>query len=121
MADRPAASQRSKIRVRSKGGAPDKGVPTVVSELWTLSVGYAKQEIRDPLKGLGQRLLWGSIAWLFIGFGCVLLAIGLLRALQTETGSTFTGSFTWAPYGIVLSVALIVLGLVGVVLTKGKK
>lgn len=99
----------------------DKSVPQVASELWTLTVDYAKQEIRDPIRGLGSYLLWGSVSMLLVGLGMVLLAIGGLRALQTETGSTFTGSLTWAPYGIVLAGALIVLGIVGTVMTRGKK
>jgi hypothetical protein len=110
----------------SRGGAresspQDKSVQQVASELWQLTVGYAKQEISDPVRGLGRYLLWGSVSMLLIGIGMVLLAIGALRALQTETGSTFTGSLTWAPYAIVLSGALLVLGLVGLIITKGKK
>ncbi|MGK2929033.1 MAG: hypothetical protein ACSLFO_05585 [Acidimicrobiales bacterium] len=93
----------------------------MASELWTLTVDYAKQEIRDPVRGLGSYLLWGSVAMLLIGLGMVLLAIGGLRALQTETGSTFTGNLSWAPYGIVLVGAVVVLGIVGVLVTKGKK
>lgn len=116
----PTARSRP-IRVKARSASSDKSVPQVVSELWTLTVDYAKQEIKDPLKGLGRYLLWGSLAWLLIGLGSVLLAIGGLRALQTETGSTFTGSLSWAPYGIVLAASLVVLGIVGVVLTKGKK
>lgn len=100
---------------------PDKSVPQVASELWNLTVDYAKQEIKDPVRGLGSYLLWGSLSMLLIGLGVVLLAIGGLRALQTETGSTFTGNLSWAPYGIVLVGALVVLGVVGAVMTKGKK
>jgi hypothetical protein len=104
-----------------KSGEPDKSVPQVASELWTLTVDYAKQEIKDPVRGLGSYLLWGSVSMLLIGIGMVLLAIGGLRALQTETGSMFTGSLSWAPYGIVLVGALFVLGVVGFVMTRGKK
>lgn len=110
-----------KASAARKATASDKSVPQVASELWTLTVDYAKQEIRDPVKGLGAYLLWGSVSMLLIGLGMVLLAIGGLRALQTETGSTFTGNLSWAPYGIVLSGALIVLGVVGTVMTRGKK
>ena len=122
-----AATERtakSKIKVRSRAGASGSGdhsVPKVASELWTLTVDYAKQEIKDPVKGLGTYLLWGSVSMLLVGFGMVLLAIGGLRALQTETGSTFTGSLSWAPYGIVLVSAAVALGIgVGLVL-RGKK
>lgn len=99
----------------------DKSVPEVVSELWTLAVDYAKQETIDPLKGLGRYLGFGIAAAATIGIGTVLLAIGALRALQTETGTTFTGNLSWAPYGIVLSGAVIVLGIVGAIITKGTK
>jgi hypothetical protein len=107
------ANPKTKIRVKGRDGASgsgDKSVPKVASELWTLTIDYAKQEIKDPVKGLGTYLLWGSLSMLLVGFGMVLLAIGGLRALQTETGSTFTGSLTWAPYAIVLASATVVLG-----------
>ena len=32
--------------------------------------------------------------------GILFLAIGALRALQTETGTRFQGHWSWAPYGI---------------------
>lgn len=115
-------SVRSKpIRVKSRPEAEDKSIPQVATELWTLTLDYAKQEIKDPVTGLGRYVLWGSLSMLLTGIGTVLLAIGGLRALQTETGSTFTGSLSWAPYGIVLAGSLIVLGIVGVLITKGKK
>ena len=115
---------KAKIKVRSRAGASgsrDQSVPKVASELWTLTVDYAKQEIKDPVKGLGTYLLWGSVSMLLVGFGMVLLAIGGLRALQTETGSTFTGSLSWAPYGIVLVSATIALGIGVWLVLRGKK
>lgn len=118
-----AATQPTSPKGNGNGPRPgaDKSVGTVLSELWTLSVAYAKQEIKDPLDGLFSTVLWGVVTMVLMGLGCTLLAIGGLRALQTETGSTFTGNLTWAPYGIVLAVAMVVLGLVGTIVTKGKK
>lgn len=140
-ATRPKAKSKIRLRGRSPAGRPpvsgvtgaptgkaagggrsaDKSVPQVLSELWSLTVDYGKQEIRDPVRGLGSYLLWGAVSMLLVGLGMVLLAIGGLRALQTETGSTFTGSLSWAPYGIVLVGALIVLGIAGTAMTRGKK
>lgn len=112
---RPAATRSEKSRTG------DKGVATVVSELWTLTVDYAKQEIKDPLTGLVSYVVWGIATMVLVGIGSILLAIGALRALQTETGSTFTGNLSWAPYGIVLVGAVVVLGLVGALIMRGKK
>jgi hypothetical protein len=112
---RPAATRAEKKRTG------DKSVATVVSELWTLTVDYAKQEIKDPLTGLVSYVVWGIATMILVGIGSILLAIGALRALQTETGSTFTGNLSWAPYGIVLAGAIVVLGVVGALIMRGKK
>ena len=87
----------------------------------TLTVDYAKQEIKDPLTGLASYVAWGVATMLLVGIGSVLLAVGALRALQTETGSTFTGNLSWAPYGIVLAGSIVVLGLVGALIMRGKR
>lgn len=117
----PKPTPRRRIAVKGRGDAGgDKSAPRVASELWTLTVDYAKQEIKDPVKGLGTYLLWGSVSMLLVGLGMVLLAIGGLRALQTETGSTFTGSLSWAPYGIVLLGSAVMLALVAWIVVKRK-
>lgn len=119
-----ARTRKSKATSVDTGTATtgtDKSVPEVVSELWSLAVDYAKQETIDPLKGLGRYLGFGIAAAATIGIGMVLLAVGALRALQTETGSTFTGNLSWAPYAIVLAGSIIVLGVVGAIITKGTK
>lgn len=109
MAASQSSPKRKAIRILP-AARDDKSVQQVANELFTLTVDYAKQEIRDPLKGLGGYVLWGAAAMLLSGFGVVLLAIGLLRALQTQTGSTFTGSLSFAPYFIVLLAAVSILG-----------
>lgn len=113
----PASANGSK---RSPVG-DDKNVAQIASELWTLTVDYAKQEIRDPLQSLGRYALWGGMAWMLLGLGFLLLSISLLRALQTETGSTFTGSLSFLPYVIVLASAAVVLGIAAAILIKRKK
>jgi hypothetical protein len=112
---------RKAPRADARGTGGDKSVATVVSELWTLTVDYAKQEIKDPLTGLVAYVLWGVVTMVLVGVGSILLAIGALRALQTQTGTTFTGNLSWAPYGIVLAGAMIVLGVVGALIMRGKR
>jgi len=82
-----------------------KSVPQVATELWELTVAYAKQETVDPLKGLGRYLGYGLGGSLVFASGSVLLLLSLLRALQTETGTTFTGNLSWLPYVIVVATA----------------
>lgn len=96
---------------------PDKSVPALAVELWELVVAYAKQETVDPLKRLGRFLAVGVVASFFLGTGLVLLALAGLRALQTETGDTFDGDLTWAPYLVVVAgsslVAVLALRAIG--------
>lgn len=73
-----------------------------LAELKQLLVDYAKQETIGPLKALPRYLGLGLAGAVFVGVGLLLLALAGLRALQTETGSTFTGNWSWAPYLIVL-------------------
>ena len=82
-----------------------KSVPEVATELWALTKDYARQETVDPMKGVGRYLAYGSAGALLGGVGVIVLLLAGLRALQTETGSTFTGNLSWIPYLIVLVVA----------------
>lgn len=91
---------------------PDKSIPTLASELLDLVRAYAKQETVDPLKGIGRWLAFGLAGSLLLGTGLLLLAVGALRALQTETGDTFDGNWSWAPYLIVLAACAVVIALV---------
>ena len=51
------------------------------------------------------------VAVFLLGTGLVLLALAGLRALQTETDSTFDGDWTWAPYLIVVAGTIFVMVL----------
>lgn len=80
----------------------DKGLPAHLAELRTLVVAYLKQETVEPVKRLGRFLALGVAGSALTGIGLLLLTLAGLRALQTETGDVFDGSWSWAPYGIVL-------------------
>ncbi len=84
--------------LETPAGAP---LPQIVLELRDLVVAYFRQETIVPLKSLGRYILFGLAGALLLGTGFVLLGVGALRLLQTETGSTFRGDWSWAPYGIV--------------------
>ena len=83
-------------------------LPQLVLELRDLVLAYLRQETVTPLKSLGRYILFGIAGALLLGLGVVLLGVGSLRLLQGETGRTFRGDWSWAPYGIV--VVALVLG-----------
>jgi hypothetical protein len=82
-----------------------KSVPTLLQELRALIVAYFKQEAIEPIKALGRFVAFGMAGALLLSIGLVLLTLSGLRALQTQTGTTFTGNLSWAPYLITLVVA----------------
>jgi len=90
----------------------DKSVPALAAELWDLVRAYAKQETVEPMKGTLRKLGWGLAGSIVLSVGLVLLLLGGLRALQTETGTTFTGNWSWAPYLLTLAGTGVVLALV---------
>jgi uncharacterized BrkB/YihY/UPF0761 family membrane protein len=89
----------------------DKSLPSMASELWELILAYARQETIEPIKGLGRFIMFGLAGSLVIGIGLVLSALAGLRALQTETGDTFDGNLSWAPYLITLAGCILFAGL----------
>ena len=93
-------------------------LPQLFSELRDLVVTYVKQQTVVPLKALGRYLAFGVLGSVLLGLGVILLAMSGLRALQTETGDTFTGDWSWAPYLIVVAGLIVGATLVWVVGTS---
>jgi len=79
---------------------------------------YAKQETVEPLRGAGRWLGLGVAGSLLIIIGSLELILALLRAMQTETGSTFTGNLSWLPYVITLAAASLVAALLAMRINK---
>ncbi|MHB1533538.1 MAG: hypothetical protein ACYC1D_02825 [Acidimicrobiales bacterium] len=78
---------------------------TTARELVSLVLAYAKQETVDPVKALGRYLLWGVSGAVFVAVGGFLLALGALRAVQSETAPHLSGDWSWVPYiaGVLLA------------------
>jgi hypothetical protein len=92
--------------------APEpKSIPEVISELKELTISYAKQETVDPLKSQGRWVGYGVGGSFLLAIGLTLLGLAGLRALQTETGTWFTGNLSWIPYLIVVLVLALFAGL----------
>lgn len=114
-------ASRPDLPAASTADREPKSIPEVATELWELASTYARQETIDPLKGLGRFIGYGVGGAIALGIGVALLLLAGLRVLQTETGTTFTGNLSWAPYLIVVAVglALIALALLRVSKRKG--
>jgi len=82
-----------------------------VLELKDLIVTYLKQETIVPIQQLGRYLAFGVAGSVLMGTGVMLLALGCLRLLQTETGTAFTGNWSWVPYILVFAALMIGAGI----------
>jgi hypothetical protein len=100
---------------RSTAKTSDKGLPTLVGELWQLVLAYLKQETVEPAKGLLLFVAFGMVGAAAMAIGFVVLSVGLLRVFQVETGSHLSGNWSWAPYGLTL---LAVIGVAVVAATR---
>jgi hypothetical protein len=87
---------------KQKRATKDKSLPGEAQDILQLVIGYAKQETLDPVRNLGRFLGFGMAGALLGSLGAVLLLLGGLRLLQTETGSAFDGNLTFIPYLLVL-------------------
>jgi len=102
-------------RESGRGG----GITAAGGDFLQLVVDYAKQETLGPIKGLGRFVAFGVAGSAALALGSVFLLLAVLRALQSETGTTFTGHLSWLPYLITAVLALAVLGLAVWRITQG--
>ncbi len=101
------------------GSGRGGGLTAAGGDFFQLVVDYAKQETLGPLKSLGRFVAFGVLGSLALTVGAVLLLLAALRALQTETGSTFTGHLSWLPYLITVAGALAIMTLAAWRIKKG--
>ena len=95
---------------RDEKAKKDKSLPGEAQELFQLVVAYAKQETLDPVKNLGRFVGFGMAGALLCSLGAVLLLLGVLRLLQTETGDALDGNWNFVPYLVVLVVSGAIAG-----------
>jgi hypothetical protein len=100
-------------RGRSGTGKGLGGLKTSGSEALQLVIDYVKQETLNPLKGLGRFMAFGVAGSVALAIGLVILSVAFLRVLQGETGSTFTGNWSWAPY-LICTVAVVLVAALAV-------
>ena len=71
-----------------------------------VALAYGKQETIEPLKGLGHFVGFGLAAAVVGATGILMLTLGTMRVLQTQTGGSLGGNWNWVPY----VAGLVVLG-----------
>ena len=87
------------------------GLRNAGDDAFQLTVDYLKQETIEPLKGLGRFLYMGILGSFCLAGGILLILFGVLRLLQTETGSALTGDWSWVPYAVVVVLGLVVIAV----------
>jgi hypothetical protein len=97
------------------------GVRTSGNEAVQLVIAYIKQETLTPLRGLGRYIMFGVAGSVALAIGLVILSVAFLRLLQGETGSTFTGDWSWAPYLICTVAVLLVAAVAVLAVTRGQQ
>ncbi len=90
------------------------------AELFDLLRRYVVQETLTPIRTIGRTLLFGCAAATLLGIGTVLLLLGVLRVLQTETGTAFAGTWSWVPYPVTAILGLVVVGGAGFALLRSR-
>lgn len=97
----------------NQGTKADKKSNDALGDTIQLVKDYARQETLGPLRGWARYLAFGSAGAVALGIGLVVLAVGVLRLLQTET-TAFSGPATSVvAYVITLAACFVVIGLVG--------
>ena len=102
---------------RSDNGS--HGLRHAGDDAFQLTVDYLKQETIEPLRGLGRFLYMGIAGSFCLAFGILLILLGVLRLLQTETGTALTGDWSWVPYAVVAVLGLAVIAVAAWRITAG--
>ena len=102
----PEASTSSSATPPTAGAKRPPPLPQLVTELRDLVVRYVREQTLIPLQKLGRYIGFGVLGSLLLGFGVLFLAMSGLRALQDETGDTFSGDWSWVPY-LIMFIALL--------------
>jgi hypothetical protein len=90
------------VSVADKDRAPGNGLGEQVSDVIETVKAYALQETVDPLRGLGRFVAFGLLGAIFIGLGCLLLVLAILRFVQSRHVGAFHGTWSFVPYLIAL-------------------
>jgi hypothetical protein len=115
--DRPRDQDYAFMAPSSDNGS--HGLRNAGDDAFQLTVDYLKQEVVEPLRGLGRFLYMGIAGSFFLAFGLLLILLGVLRLLQTETGSALTGDWSWVPYAVTVVLGIAIIGVAALRIQAG--
>jgi hypothetical protein len=95
------------------------GLRNAGDDAFQLTVDYLKQEVVEPLRGLGRFLYMGIAGSFFLAFGLLLILLGVLRLLQTETGTALDGDWSWVPYAATVLLGIVVIAVAALRIQAG--
>jgi hypothetical protein len=90
-----------------RGGVGAGEARAAAGDTFSLIKRYVIQETFGPLKHILRMLAFGLSGALLLGIGSSIVLLGVLRVLQTETGTTFGGNWSFAPFLLSALVALL--------------
>lgn len=96
----------------------DESFPTLLRELRDLVIAYVKQQTLVPLKQLGRYVAYGLAGGILITLGVLIVALGFLRALQSEAGKHLGGNWSWVPYLVVFAFLVAIAVLMARLISK---
>jgi hypothetical protein len=82
---------------KSRLSAPRLARPSP-EELFDLARRYLVQQTLAPLRRIAKGLAFGVAGAALVSLGAAIVLLGFLRLLEAETGRTFAGNWSFAPY-----------------------
>jgi len=76
---------------------------------------YLVQETIGPLKAIAKGVLIALGGAALFALGGVIVLVGVLRVLESETGSAFAGNWSFVPYVVTAAAGLLLIGLAALV------
>lgn len=94
-----------------KGRVAHESLRPSVDELVGLLRRYLIQETIGPLKAIAKGVLVALGGAALFALGGVVVLVGVLRVMETETGAAFAGNWSFVPYVVTAFAGLALIGL----------
>lgn len=76
---------------------------------------YLIQETIGPLKAIARGVMIALGGAVLFAIGGLIVLVGVLRVMQSETGAAFAGNWSFVPYVVTAFAGLLLIGLAALV------